>query len=136
TLVLLGALRRAELLALGRSFGSAIPSTVRREQLVEALAQTPESTVAALRSVYAFLRPLRLEVLWTVRLLFFGNLEQDWREFVLRDLGVQRFEPYALHRETRLFPERRAVDDTLTLGLARLALRPVLAGRRHDADAL
>ncbi|MEM8996738.1 MAG: VRR-NUC domain-containing protein, partial [Acidobacteriota bacterium] len=105
-------------------------------EIAESLTRTPESTVAALRTAYVFLRPLRLEVLWTVRLLFFGNLEQDWREFVLRDLGVQRFEPYALRREMRLFQDRRAVDDTLTLGLARLSLRPVLVGRRHDAEAL
>jgi VRR-NUC domain/Fanconi anemia-associated nuclease SAP domain len=43
-----------------------------------------------------------------MRLMFFGNYRQDWREFVLRDLGVFVYEKVPLH--SRPFVTRTQVD--------------------------
>ncbi|THG71192.1 VRR-NUC domain-containing protein [Pseudomonas sp. A-1] len=50
-----------------------------------------------------------------LRLLFFGNLSQDWSEFVLADLGIYRYEPVAIAPESRGFRCREDVDDYLFL---------------------
>ncbi len=68
----------------------------------------------------------RLEQVAVFRLLFFGNLSQDWTEFVLRDIGVVRYEAYELRRDLRLFPSRGAVDDYLRLRRARHAIQRLL----------
>jgi tetratricopeptide (TPR) repeat protein len=49
------------------------------------------------------------------RLLFFGNLHQDWSEFVLADLGLLKYETVALTPEARAFRHRADVDDYLAL---------------------
>ena len=48
-------------------------------------------------------------------LLFFGNALQKLDEFVIRDLGVTRFEAYELDPAFRLFRTRRAIDRYLEL---------------------
>lgn len=48
-------------------------------------------------------------------LLFFGNLTQRIDEFVIRDLGVARYEPYELQPNYRLFQERHAIERYLVL---------------------
>ncbi len=50
-----------------------------------------------------------------LRLMFFGNLRQDWAEFVLAELGRQRFEPVTFGPESRAFHHRREVDGYLAL---------------------
>ncbi len=50
-----------------------------------------------------------------LRLLFFGNLSQDWSEFVLADLGIYRYEPVPIAPESRGFRCREDVDDYLFL---------------------
>lgn len=50
-----------------------------------------------------------------LRLIFFGNLQQDWSEFVLTELGLQQFEPVALTPDSRPFHTRAEVDLYLTL---------------------
>src|SRR5690606_40610713 len=54
-------------------------------------------------SLYQLSDPQVFDVL---KLLFFGNLNQDLTDFVLRDLGMHRYEDYRLDRETRLFRSR------------------------------
>lgn len=49
------------------------------------------------------------------RLLFFGHRRGDLAAFVLRDLGLMRFEPYELRPERRLFKDRAALDEFRTL---------------------
>lgn len=44
------------------------------------------------------------------RLLFFGNLYQDFSSFVLRDLGYQHFEPYKIDHENHLFKTRQQIE--------------------------
>ncbi|EPC02004.1 hypothetical protein L861_20340 [Litchfieldella anticariensis FP35 = DSM 16096] len=50
-----------------------------------------------------------------LRLMFFGNLRQDWAEFVLAELGLQRFETVEFTRESRAFQAREEVDAYLDL---------------------
>lgn len=45
-----------------------------------------------------------------LRLMFFGNLRQDWTEFVLADLGVYRYEPVPLDDASRAFQQRADID--------------------------
>ncbi|MFC4703521.1 MULTISPECIES: VRR-NUC domain-containing protein [Paraburkholderia] len=50
-----------------------------------------------------------------LRLMFFGNLRQDWSEFVLADLGVYRYEPVPLDSASRAFRQRADIDAWLAL---------------------
>jgi hypothetical protein len=50
-----------------------------------------------------------------LRLLFFGNLAQDWSEFVLAELGVYRYESVAIGNDSRGFRSRLDVDRYLHL---------------------
>ncbi|WP_416139472.1 VRR-NUC domain-containing protein [Halomonas sp. HK25] len=63
-------------------------------------------------------RVVRLRVMATcdrLRLMFFGNLRQGWAEFVLAELGVQRFERVPLTVDSRAFRCREEVDAYLAL---------------------
>ncbi len=129
---LLRLLLRSELDELARELGG--PEVTRRtkSELLEQIVENFPATILhpALRHRIEVLRPLAQHEVRVFRLLFFGNLRQDWTELVLTDLEVLRYEPYALTDEMRLFPTREAVDDTLAVR-AELAL-----ARRylHDAD--
>jgi hypothetical protein len=50
-----------------------------------------------------------------LRLIFFGNLHQDWTEFVLSDLGMFRFEPVEISQASRGFRSRADVEHYLRL---------------------
>lgn len=54
-----------------------------------------------------------------LRLMFFGNLHQDWSEFVLAELGIFRYEPVALTAGSRAFRHRTDVDCYLQLQRSR-----------------
>lgn len=56
------------------------------------------------------LRHERRELCDRLRLMFFGNLHQDWSEFVLADLGVLRYEPVVLEASCRAFRHRRDLE--------------------------
>ncbi|MFD2192303.1 VRR-NUC domain-containing protein [Pistricoccus aurantiacus] len=55
------------------------------------------------------------ELFERLRLMFFGNLRQDWSEFVLAELGLQRFETVDFSPDSRAFQHREEVDTYLTL---------------------
>ncbi|PCE33178.1 VRR-NUC domain-containing protein [Burkholderia ubonensis] len=57
-----------------------------------------------------------------LRLMFFGNLHQDWSEFVLADLGVFQYESVPLAPSSRAFQRRDDVDAYLALHVCRDAL--------------
>ncbi|MGF6876254.1 VRR-NUC domain-containing protein [Paraburkholderia sp. MM5477-R1] len=57
-----------------------------------------------------------------LRLMFFGNLHQDWSEFVLADLGVFQYEKVAFGPWSRAFQQRADVDVYLALHACRDAL--------------
>jgi len=50
-----------------------------------------------------------------LRLLFFGNLSQDWTEFVLSDLGMFRYERVAFSPDSRGFRTRADIEHYLRL---------------------
>ena len=54
-----------------------------------------------------------------LRLMFFGNLHQDWSEFVLAELGIFRYEPVPLTPDSRAFRHRADVDSYLQLQRSR-----------------
>ena len=56
------------------------------------------------------------------RLMFFGNLHQDWSEFVLADLGVFQYEAVPFDASSRAFQTRADVDAYLVLHACRTAL--------------
>ncbi|HET8730000.1 MAG TPA: VRR-NUC domain-containing protein [Moraxellaceae bacterium] len=67
-----------------------------------------------------------------LRLLFFGNLHQDWSEFVLTDLGHLRYEQVDLSAAARAFPHREDVEAYLHLWSCRERLE---AGEATDLIA-
>lgn len=46
-----------------------------------------------------------------LRLMFFGNLRQDWSEFVLADLGIFQYEKVEFSASSRGFRTRQDIDD-------------------------
>jgi len=50
-----------------------------------------------------------------LRLVFFGNLHQDWTEFVLSDLGLFRYEQVEFSTASRGFRDRRDIDHYLQM---------------------
>lgn len=55
----------------------------------------------------------------SLRLIFFGNLRQDWSEFVLAELGIFRYESVPLDPASRGFVCRADIDSHMQLHLAR-----------------
>lgn len=82
-------------------------------------------------------RIVRLTVMpWCdrLRLMFFGNLRQDWAEFVLAELGLQRFERVELTAGARAFQCREEVDVYLALHALRERLEQGEPPQRLAAD--
>ncbi len=128
---LLSLLLRAELDAMAAELlEGAPPPAARKAELIALLLREVDGArlEGAARARLEIVRPLRGEQVLVFRLLFFGNLSQDWTEHVLRDLGVVRYETYEVRREQRRFPTREAVDHTLALSAARSAVKDCLAG--------
>lgn len=68
------------------------------------------------------------EAIWSVevaplvqrlRLMFFGNLDQSWAEFVLADLGIFQYEKVEIDAATRAFQRAEDVDVYLALQAVR-----------------
>lgn len=97
--------------------------TARKEDLLAALAA--DAAHAAPRPFAQWMAPgqggeevlrMRLGGLCErLRLMFFGNLRQDWSEFVLADLGMLRYEQIALSPQARGFRSRADIDLYLQL---------------------
>ncbi len=64
--------------------------------------------------------------------LFFGETRADLSTFVLEDLGVRRFETYALDPRQRQFRDRYELDDFLALHALRMPLRRLEKSWQHD----
>lgn len=110
---------------------------LRKDEIARCFADVLERPRAAkgelleqLSALYAEARPLRqwwpefdepvyvlhLQALCDrLRLLFFGNLHQDWSEFVLADLGLLRYEQVAFGEDSRALRERADIDLCLAL---------------------
>lgn len=119
----LSLLLREELVSLAGELGLPLQRAVKRPEAQAALELAADPRLPSLLLArWPALRPLRLEVVQLYRLLFFGNLYQDLKDFVLNDLGVTEFESYDLSRELRLFDSRHAIDSELQLRLLRQAV--------------
>ncbi|MGA4642808.1 VRR-NUC domain-containing protein, partial [Stutzerimonas stutzeri] len=57
-----------------------------------------------------------------LRLMSFGNLAQDWSEFVLTDLGIYRYESVDIGPESRGFQCRQDLEDYLHLRQLRVSV--------------
>src|SRR5690606_3524040 len=66
-----------------------------------------------------------------LRLMFFGNLHQDWTEFVLADLGTHSYDTVILDASTRAFQQRQHIVAYLHLHQCRQELHEAT-----DANAL
>ena len=52
-----------------------------------------------------------LDLCERLRLMFFGNFDQTWSEFVLADLGIFNYEKVAVPPSARAFQRREHIDD-------------------------
>lgn len=71
-----------------------------------------------------------------IRLLFFGNLYQDWSEFVLADLGIFTYEKVAFSSASRAFQTRSDVDDYRRLHACRERLQSGIDLATLEAEVL
>lgn len=115
--------------------GAPVAAGLRKAELLAALQSLHPEPQA-----YGQWQPQAGEAAWRVtigalcerfRLMFFGNLYQDWSEFVLADLGVFRYECVAFDSASRAFQTRHDVDRYLALQACRQAL-----DEGADIDAL
>ena len=90
---------------------------LRKDALVAATAaRYPEPELRSrLDRVCAWLLLTDPDWLNAMRILFFGDLRQDFSTFVLEDLGVVRYEQYPLDPAHRLFPTRAELARYLEL---------------------
>jgi hypothetical protein len=104
----------------------------RKSDLLEALRATHDETKpydiwdphSADRVFHVAIAPLCERL----RLMFFGNLQQDWSEFVLADLGVFQYETVAFAPSSRAFQQREDVDRYLALHACRETLDTLAEG--------
>ncbi len=84
-------------------------------EAIESLAPDSAQQQALLASLdnTRVIAPCGIEEVQLFQLLFFGNRHQSLTEFVLSDLGVARYYPYALDRQHRLFSRREAIEEYL-----------------------
>jgi hypothetical protein len=104
-------LLKAEIVALFREH--AVPASARKADLLQQLSELDlparpfaEWCPALDEQVYS----LKVQAVCDrLRLLFFGNLHQDWTEFVLADLGVYRYEQVPFDSTSRALRDRQDV---------------------------
>ncbi|MBV1879378.1 MAG: VRR-NUC domain-containing protein [Pseudomonadales bacterium] len=100
---------------------------MRREELDQAIIE--QHSAAQIKSLLEIdtVMPLGEEHLKIYKLLFFGNLSQDFTEFVLRDLGLSRFENYLTDRSARYFDDRPSLEKVLHCGVLNEACQHLIA---------
>ncbi len=130
----------SELRTVAVEFDVSFSKGTRKAALVEMLVAVADEQLVALQRVIStlvtLLAPRQRAYVRLFCLLFFGNLYQDWNAFVLRDLGLTRFEPYDLDPALRRFGCREAIDQTMALGGHRARLHQLLdAGLLAEAQA-
>ena len=69
-----------------------------------------DSPIARLMADESIIEVNFKELVITFRLLFFGNLHQDFSSFVLRDLGYRHYENYTIDSTTLLFKSRKQLE--------------------------
>lgn len=113
---LFGLVTKPELL---RIFDGAASPSLRKTELLEQLRSThpePRALNDWCETPDDALFALGIDALCErLRLMFFGNLRQDWTEFVLADLGIYRYEQVAFSADSRAFHCRSELDAYLHL---------------------
>ncbi|HTJ94430.1 MAG TPA: VRR-NUC domain-containing protein [Pararobbsia sp.] len=107
-------------------FGRPAASGMRKSDWLEALTELhPEARPyttwhphASDRVVHVTIAPLCERL----RLMFFGNLYQEWSEFVLADLGIFQYEQVAFDLASRAFQRGDDIDTYLAIHACRAAL--------------
>lgn len=103
------------------------------DHLERILALTPPAFCRwRVRRFVGWLRFTESAFLDLYRLLFFGDRSRDLTTFVLRDLGVHRYEPVNLSRATRQFPDRETLARFLDLTVADDDIRTLFPMRVDD----
>lgn len=93
-----------------------LPSTLKRAALEQALLERGAEQAAlrdALLAGESLLAVQAAEHFETFKLCFFGNLRQDLTDYVLRDLGLFRYEDYSLDQQQLPFQSRTQIDQHL-----------------------
>jgi hypothetical protein len=86
--------------------------------VIDAMPDSPISRLRQLTDHYSgrLIEVVGLDIVELLQLLFFGNRYQSLTDFVLADLGLNRYFPYELDQETRSFNSRAAVEEYLACG--------------------
>ncbi len=120
--------RRDELRNLLIAAGSALPKSATKSELLIAL-ETLDLAASASplhdwwpKAPFSLVSLQCMALLDLLRLLFFGNLHQDWSEFVLTELGHQSYETVAFDPQFRAFGDRDDVNSYLALHQCQTAL--------------
>ena len=104
--------RKDECFELLQSQGLLVKKSLTKSTLIEELKQHSDQNSLCSPSQWWSKIPFNLiqlnceRLFDRLRLLFFGNLHQDWSAFILTELGLQRYEPIQLNPETKPFTER------------------------------
>ena len=113
---LFGLLKKDELV---KMFGATASKSQRKSDLLQALMTEhaqPKTFASWCEALGEAAFSLNISDLCDrLRLMFFGNIHQDWTEFVLADLGIFRYEQVSFSPASRAFHSRDDVDAYLYL---------------------
>ena len=119
-----------------------LPAASKAEYIGRILAVSPAAICAwRVRRVCRWLALRDVEHWALYRLLFFGDRQQDLTTFVMRDLGLTRFEAVPLCKQTRQFPDRATLERYLALlgaqdQVSALGARPSVEGHSEEIAKL
>lgn len=135
---ILGLFNKAEWLAALKQSGIDVSryKSLKRNELDEAIMQLAQQG-PLLQHLHDEIYHLTCQIHFdTYKLLFFGNLNQDLTEFVLRDLGLYRFEQYTIDKSARLYSARTQIEQHLEYYRLTADMEQVLAGHAEQMVAL
>lgn len=127
---------KAELLACSQQ---PLPKSLKREAVEQALLAQGDAEDwlrSALLDAETLLAVQAAEHFETFKLCFFGNLRQDLTDYVLRDLGLYRYEDYPLDRQHLPFQSRAQIVQHLCYYDCLEQLEVVLGGGVEEILAL
>ncbi|WP_226646497.1 VRR-NUC domain-containing protein [Microbulbifer variabilis] len=90
-----------------------LSKSLKRMELEEALIASSTEWREELMAEEGLLAFQGAEYFQTFKLCFFGNLNQDLTDYVLRDLGLYRYESYTLDRHQLPFQSREQIEQYL-----------------------
>lgn len=113
---LLGLLTQTERIALFPAVDDVGRGHTKQQQIRLCLSRYPDDLIARrIAAQIPWVCVAQYRIFHRCQLLFFGDSRQDLSTFVLQDLGLLNYEPYALCPKTRQFADRAALDRYLRL---------------------